>query len=168
MKFVMSDSPTCLQRSSDQRGLSCLPSWASEIGINSKAPLPCTLEPIDAQEIHTQCHSSLGVPDAGALMQHGDARRLQLGDDGTRRVASRLDDVHALVHDDLRVRVVVRRHEGWQQGDVDAKRPGRKLSTPADFLSQALGLGEDQGRDDAQAARIRDSAGQLRITNMLR
>ena len=132
-----------------------------------KGDLPAALKPVNAQEIDTKLHGRLGVPDGGALVQHDAAGLLELGDDGARRVAGCLDDLDALVDDDLGIGVVVGGHKRREQRDVDTERLARHGPAPADLLAQPLRLGENERRDDTQAARVGHGTGHLGGSDML-
>lgn len=119
------------------------------------------LEAVDAEEVDAQLDGALGVADGGALVQDGDARGLELADDGAGRVAGRLDDAHALVDDGLRVRRVVGRQHRRQQRQVDGERVLGQRAAALDLGAQGLGRGEDEGRDDAQAAGVGHGRGEV-------
>ena len=70
---------------------------------------PGTLEAVNGQKVDAQLDSALGVADSGALMQHRDARLLELGDDRPGAVTRRLDNTNALINDGLRIGIVYKR-----------------------------------------------------------
>ena len=107
------------------------------------------------------------MPDGGALVENDAPGLLQLGNDGAGRVASRLYDLDALVDDDLRVSLVIRRHQRGQQRDVYGEGLAGQFPALAYLLTQSLWLGPNQGRQDAQASRVGNRTCQLCIPDML-
>lgn len=135
--------------------------------IGRKVGLPGALEPVDAQEVNTKLHGGLGMPDSGALVQDDAAGLLQLGDDGTRRVTSRLNNLDSLINGNLGISLVVWRNKGREQGDVDAERLARQLPALADFLAEAFRIGPNQSRDNTQTTRVGHGARHLGSSDML-
>lgn len=100
-------------------------------------------------------------------MQHDAAGLFQLGNDGARAIASRLDDADALVDDGLGIGAVVGRVERGQERNVDAKGVLGHGAAACDFLAQVGGRGEDEARDDAQSAGVGDGGGEFGVADVL-
>jgi len=141
--------------------------WQQNNGKSCAIDLPSTLKSINAQEVHTELHGRLGMPNGGALVKDNDAGLLEFGDDRARRVASCLDDLDALIDDDLGICVIVGRDQSRKKSDVDGERSGGHLPALADFLTKTLRLGPDQSGKDAQTASVGHSARQFRISHVL-
>lgn len=107
------------------------------------------------------------MANGGALVHHDDARLLQLRNDRPRAVAGGLDHLDALIDDGLCVRAVVGRVERGQQRNVDAEGVLGQGPALLDLLAQVGGRGEDQRRDDAQAAGVGDGGGELSVADVL-
>lgn len=129
--------------------------------------LPCAFESIYGEEIDTELDSALCVPDRGAFVEDNGASLLQLGNNRTRAVTSGLDYLDALVDDDLGVGGIVWWYKSRQQCDIDAKGVFGHVSTPPNFISQILGCRLGESCEDTQASRVRNSSGQLSISNVL-
>lgn len=99
------------------------------------------LEAVDGEEVDAEFDRALRVPDCGALVQDGAAGGLELPDHGARAVAGRFDDPDARVDDGLRVAVVVRGHEGGEEGQVHAEGVGGHGSAAPDLLAKGVGGG---------------------------
>lgn len=126
-----------------------------------------TFEAVNAQKVDAELDGTLGVADGGALVQDDAAGLFQLGDDGAGAVAGRLDDVDALVDDGLGVGAVVGGVERGQEGDVDGKGVFGQGAALLDLLAEIGGRGEDEGRDDAQAAGVGDGGGECGVADVL-
>lgn len=107
------------------------------------------------------------MTDGSALVKNNTPSLLQLRDDGAGAVARGLDDLDALINDGLGVGAVVRRVERREKGDVDAKGVLGQGSALLDLLAQVGGRGEDERRDDAQAAGVGDGGGELSVADVL-
>lgn len=115
-----------------------------------------TLKPINAQKVNTQLDRALSMTNRRTLVQHRDARSLELANHGAGRVSGRLDNLDALVDDGLGVGRVVGREEGREEGQVDAERLVGEGAAALDLGAQGFGRGGDEGGDDAQAAAVGD------------
>lgn len=130
------------------------------------ADVACAFETVDAEKVDAELNGTLGVADSSALVENGDARLLELLDDGAGRVTRRLDNVDALVDDGLRIGAVVRRHHGGEERDVDAKGVFGESAASADLVAESSGRGEDEGGDYAQAACVGDGRCEVRGTDV--
>lgn len=119
----------------------------NEVGDIVLADVTGTLEAIDGEEINTQLHGGLGVADGGALVEDGDARLLELLDDGAGVVAGSLDDLDALIDDDLGVGTVVGGNHGGEEGQVDTEGVLGHFAASSDFLAQVFGGGLGEGSE---------------------
>ena len=132
-----------------------------KVGNVALADVAGALEAVDAEKIDAQADGALGVADAGALVQDGDAGLFELLDDGAGGVTRSLDNVDPLVDDGLGVGAVVRRDESRQKGDIDGKGTVGEGAAAADLVAQGSGRGENEGGDDAQAAGVGDGRGEV-------
>lgn len=107
------------------------------------------------------------MPDRCALVEDNAAGLLELGNHRPGRVAGSLDDLDALVNDDLGVGLVIWGDESRQESDVDTEWLAGQLPALPDLLAEALGLWEDEGSNNAQAAGVGHSARHLSVSNML-
>lgn len=137
-----------------------------KVGNVALADVAGALEAVDAEEVDAELDGGEGVADGGALVEDDDAGSLELLDDGAGRVAGRLDDADALVNDGLGVRGVVGGHHGGQQGHVDGKGLLGEGAAAADLVAEGGRVGEDEGRDDAEAARVGDGGGEVGCANV--
>lgn len=124
------------------------------------------LEAVDAEEVDAHLDGALGVADGGALVQDDNAGLLELGNDGARGVAGRLDNLDALIDDGLGVGAVVGGHHGGQEGNVDTEGVLGQGSAASDLLAQVVGRGEDEGGDDAEAASVGHGGGEVGGANV--
>lgn len=138
-----------------------------EVGDVGLADVAGALEAVDAQKVDAELDGALGVADGGALVQDDAAGLFQLGDDGAGAVAGRLDNGDALVDDGLGVGAVVGGVERGQEGDVDGEGVLGQGAALLDLGAQVGGGGEDEGRDDAQAARVGDGGGEFGVADVL-
>lgn len=147
----------------DEGRLEGLSGFAEEDEIRqvALAYMPCTLEAVNAEEVNAKLDGALSVTDSSALVQDSDAGLLQLRDDGTRRVARRLDDTNPLVNDSLRVGAVVGWYDGGQKRDVDGERFRGQCSAAADLVAESGGRREDEAGDDAETACVGDGGGEV-------
>ena len=78
------------------------------------------------------------MSDGGALVEDDDTSGLQLLDDRARAVACRLDNVDALLDNDLGVRSIVWWDHGWEKCDVDTEWLARHLLRLPDLFSEVF------------------------------
>ena len=134
-----------------------------EVSDVALAHVAGALEAVDAEEVNAQVDGALGVPDRRALVQDDGVDGLELLDDGPRAVASRLDDLDALVDHHLCVCAVVRRRHGREECDVHAEGlVGHGLALP-DLFPQVFWRGLCEGCEDAESASVTDCRGKLRV-----
>lgn len=98
-----------------------------------------TFETIDGQEINPKLDRGLGMADCGAFMKDCAVGGFELLDDGTRAVAGGFDDCDAFVNNGLCVPVVVGRHKGGKEGEIDAERVFGHCSTSSNFFPEIIG-----------------------------
>jgi len=85
------------------------------------ARVTCALEAVDREEVDADLFGGLGVTDARALVDDGEAVLLEVLDDRDGGgPAGRLGNLDALLDDDLGVLVVRRRRDGREEREVDA------------------------------------------------
>lgn len=126
-----------------------------------------TLEPINTQKVDAELDGALGMANGGTLVQHDTAGLFELGNDGPGAVPGRLDNVDPFVDDGLGVGAVVGGVERGEEGDVDAKGVLGEGAALLDLLAELRGRGEDEGRDDAQAAGVGDGRGEFGVADVL-
>ena len=97
----------------------------------------------------------------GALVDHLDAGVLELGQEGLGVVAGGLDDLDARIDDGVDVFAVGPRHQGRQDGAVDAERLVGHLAAALDLLAQVLGRRLGQRGEDAERAGVGDGRRQF-------
>ena len=125
------------------------------------ARVAAALEAVDAHRVAADGLCLQGVTDGGALVDHLHPRLLQAGKPLLRVVAGGLDDLHAPVDDGLHVARIVRRGEGWQEGQVHAERLVRHLAALGDLGGEQFGRALGQAGDDPHPSGIGDRRGQF-------
>lgn len=153
----------------DERDLEGLARAAQEdeVGEIALADVAGALEAVDGEEVDAELDGALGVADGGALMQDEGADSLELLDDGAGAVAGGLDDLDALVDDDLGVRAVVWGNHGGEEGDVHAEWVFGHGFAAADLLAQVFGCGLREGCEEAETAGVGDGGGHLSVADPL-
>lgn len=130
----------------NERHTQILASAAQEdkVGDIVLADVAGALKSVNGEEIHTQLHGGLGMADGSALVEDDNAGLLELLDNGTGVVSSGLNDLDALVNDDLGVGTVVGRYHGREESQVDTEGVLGHFAASSDFLAQVFrgGLGE--------------------------
>lgn len=126
-----------------------------------------TLKPVNTQKVHAELNGALRMANRCALVQHDTSGLFQLGNDGPRAIAGRLDDVDAFVDDGLGVGAVVWGVKRGQEGDVDGEGVLGQGAALLDLLAEFRGGGKDEGGDDAQAACVGDGGGEFGIADVL-
>ena len=126
-----------------------------------------TLDAINAQKVDTQLLSRQRMPHSRALVKDKAVGGLKFPDNGTGVVASSLDDLNTLVDDHLRKGVVVRGDDGWEQGDVDAKRLLGHRTGTLDLLAEGLGGGLGECREETESTSVGDCGYHFGVANPL-
>ena len=94
-----------------------------------------TLKAVDAEEVDAHLYGGLRVLDCRAFVQYDAVVVFEFLNHSAWRVAGRLDDLDALVDDDLGVCAVVWWVDGWEEGKVYTKRLVGHSSAFADFFA---------------------------------
>jgi hypothetical protein len=76
-------------------------------------------------------------------------------------VAGSLDNLDALLDNDITILGVGRRSHGWEQRQVNAKGLVCHGTAPADLAAEMLGSGLRQGGQDSKTSSVGDGRGEL-------